>query len=64
MEKSYNIVGHNTGRFDSFFILQTICDETCDDPKLFFDGKVPLKISLGSRAQIIDSFRFCAVCFG
>ena len=24
----------------------------------FFDGKVPLKIGLGKRIQIIDSFRF------
>ena len=37
--------------------MQTICDESCDDPKKIFDGKVPLKISLGSRVQIIDSFR-------
>ena len=46
-----------------FLIFQTICDESCDDPKIFFDGKVPLKISLGSRVQIMDSFRFlqCAL---
>ena len=26
--------------------------------KFFFEGKVPLKISLGSRVHIINSFRF------
>ena len=56
--KYYTIVGHNTARFDSFFLLQTICDESCDDPNIFFDRKVPLKISLGKKVQIIDSFRF------
>ena len=32
----YTIIGHNSARYDSFFILQAICDESCDDPKIFF----------------------------
>ena len=44
-----------------FFILQAICDESCDDPNIFFDGKVPVKIGLGSRVQIIDSVDFYSV---
>ena len=29
-----------------------------DDPKIFFDGRSPLKISLGRKVTIIDSFKF------
>ena len=39
----YSIIGHNAARFDSFFfILQAICDESSDDPNIFFDGKVQI----------------------
>ena len=54
----FNIVGHNTARFDSFFLLQSFLENLTDDPKIFFDGRSPLKITLGRKVTIIDSFKF------
>ena len=56
--KYYTLIGHNTARFDSFYLLQQICEVSCKDPNIFFDGKVPLRISFSSKFQVIDSFRF------
>ena len=41
-EEYFTIIGHNSARFDTFFIffiLQVICDEGCDDPTFSLMGR-------------------------
>ena len=44
--------------FDSFFLLQSFLENLTDDLKKNFDEKSPLKITLGRKVTIIDSFKF------
>ena len=60
-DEYYTIIGHNAARFDSFFLIQSFLENAVEEPKIFFDGRSPLKITLGRKVNIIDSFKFLQV---
>ena len=57
-DEYFTIIGHNAARFDSFFWIQSFLENVVDDPKIFFDGRSPIKITLGRKVNINDSFKF------
>ena len=45
-DEYFTIIGQNAACFDSFFFIQSFLENEIDDPKIFFDGRSPIKVHL------------------
>lgn len=53
----YHVLAHNGAKFDTHFILQEFCRQSCVAPKIVWDGEVFKQFVLG-KVFINDSFLF------